>query len=81
MSIHINYEEQLLSIVRGLSDAQKQRVLEYAQVVSRPEGERGSDIIEHAKKLNFDKQFLQEMKEAIEEECETVEPFKDVSLV
>ncbi|MEL6526654.1 MAG: hypothetical protein AAFQ07_13190 [Chloroflexota bacterium] len=80
MSAQMTYEEQLLMVVRRLTDAQKQEVLAFAETVSRPPGESGDSIIAHVRELDFDKEFLSEMKISIEEECERIEPFEDVNL-
>lgn len=80
MSTQISYEEQILTIVRRLTDAQKKQVLAYAETVSRPPGEAGEAIVAHVQELNFDTEFLADMQRVIEEECESIEPFEDVDL-
>lgn len=76
----INYEQEILDIVRGLSDAQKQQALDYLRVLKRPQGEPGWKVVQHSRELAFDKGSLEEMQRAIDEACEMVEDFPEVDL-
>lgn len=67
-------EQQILEEVRKLTPEQQQRVLELArEITKRPPGERGADLVQRARAINFPKEDLEEIKRAIEEDLEVVE--------
>jgi mRNA-degrading endonuclease RelE of RelBE toxin-antitoxin system len=80
MAFNINYEEEVLKILKTLDDSEKKQVLDYLRVISKPQGESGKKLIEDIRKLNFDKESLREMQEAIDEACEVIEDFRDINL-
>lgn len=66
----VNYEQQILELVRTLSDDQKQQALDYLRVLKRPHGEPGWKVVQHTRELDFDLESLEEMEHAIEEAFE-----------
>ena len=80
MVLNVNYEEEILKILRTLDDRKKQEVLNYLRIIDSPKGELGKNLIEDSRNLNFDAVSLKEMEDAINEDCEIVEDFRDINL-
>lgn len=81
MVININYEEEILKIMKTLDDNTKKKVLNFVKTVSNhPQGELGQNLVKRSRELNFDQESLREMEAAIEEACEVIEDFKDINL-
>jgi hypothetical protein len=69
----ISYREAILEQLDRL-DADKQRqVLEFARGLARPKGEPGWQLVQHAREIQFPHEDLEEMRLAIEEECERID--------
>ena len=68
------YEQELLEQVNKLDDERQQRLLNYARLLNNvPDvrGETGKSLIASAGM--FGKQDLEEMKRAVEEDCERID--------
>jgi hypothetical protein len=76
----VNYEQEILELVRTLSDDQKQQALDYLRVLKRPKGELGWKVIQHSRELDFDLESLEQMERAIDEAFEVIEDFPEVNL-
>lgn len=72
-------EQEIIERVRKLDTEKQQRVLEFVRSLVLPQGISGEDLVARAHKINFDPVDLEEMKRAIEEGCERIEPEEDVS--
>lgn len=80
MMADISYEDEILASIRLLDEAGQRRVLEFIRGLSRPKGEPGWKIVQHARKINISSKDLDEMRQAIEEACEIIEDFPEVNL-
>jgi hypothetical protein len=76
----VNYEQEIIELVRTLSDDQKLATLDYLRSLKRPHGEPGWKIVQHIHELGFDIESLDEMERAIEEAFEEIEGFPEVDL-
>ncbi|HQE17185.1 MAG: hypothetical protein WBH90_12350 [Aggregatilineales bacterium] len=72
MMTNSTLEDQLIEQIRRMNREQQQQMLDYAQSLLRPRGLSGKEMIELARQLNFPKEDLEEMRAAIEEECERI---------
>lgn len=75
--------EELVDVVTRLPDEQQRRVLDYAraltaQAYTLPPGKPANDFL--AFRPSMPPEVAEEMRRAIEEDCETIEPDDDVSL-
>ncbi len=67
------FEQELMNIIRDLSSAQQQDVLNYARAVGgQPKGTPGSVLIERARTINWPKEDLEAMKAAMAD-CERID--------
>lgn len=81
MVLNINYEEEVLKILKSLDKTRKQRVLDFAKEVAKPpQGEPGASLVKRSSELNFDADSLREMEEAIEEAFNVIHEPKDINL-
>jgi hypothetical protein len=76
----VNYEDEIIEVIRTLSDNQKLAALDYLRSLKRPNGEPGWKIVQHIHEIGFDMESLEEMERAIEEAFEEVEGFPEVNL-
>lgn len=70
-------EQQILEQVRRLNDDQKRDALNYLKSLTDihpPRGTPAAEFIASALAANFDHQDLQEIMQAIEEDCERIDP-------
>jgi hypothetical protein len=63
-------KDQIIEVVERLGDAQRQRVLDFARRLTKPEGTLGRDLVRFAGAI--DPADLEVMSGAIEEGCEQV---------
>lgn len=79
----ISMEQEIITEVHKLSHEQQRQVLQYVQLLTashRPKGEPGWKMVQAAREINFPKEDLEEMAQAIEEWCERVDDFPEVDL-
>lgn len=74
----VSYEDEILEQIRRLDLEGQRRVLEFARSLGRPKGEPGWRIVQHAREINFPKDDLAEIQQAIEDFCEQVEDFPEI---
>lgn len=68
------YEQELLQVVKDLDRDQQKQVLNFARGLRRPPGTPGKLAIQYAKEIDFPKEDLAEIENAINE------AFKDKAL-
>jgi hypothetical protein len=76
-------EQEILNEVRKLDPEMQTHLLEIVRGLANParvRGEPGWRMVQHARELNFPKEDLAEMAQAIEEWCERVDDFPEVDL-
>ncbi len=69
----ISYKQEILELLDRLNTEQQRQVLEFVRDVQRPSGEPGPLLVRHAREIRFPHEDLEEMKRAIEEECERID--------
>ena len=69
----ISFEDEIIERVRKLDSEKQRKVLDYVRDLEQPKGEPGWKLAEHARSLGFSHEDLEEMKRAIEEDCETID--------
>jgi hypothetical protein len=75
------HEQQLLNEFRQLDSAGQQQVVEFARTLrTRPPGEPGWKIVEHALQIDWPSDDLEDMARATESLREQVDDFPEVSL-
>lgn len=67
-------EQEIIEQISKLDSEKQKRVLEFIRSLGLPKGISGEDLIARAHQVNFDSVDLEEMKQAIEESCERIEP-------
>lgn len=70
----LSVTQQILTQLERLTPEQQQQVLDFAQGLARPVGESGDELIRSAQGLDFSPEDLAEMAQAIEEDCENINP-------
>ncbi len=74
-------EQEILEWVSKLDAEKQRRVLEFVRSLGLPQGIPGDDFAARARQVNFDPADLEEMKQAIENGCERIEPVEgDIDL-
>jgi hypothetical protein len=68
----ITLEQEILDQVHGLSSEQQRQVLDFARSLRRPQGIPGKELLRFVGMISPDD--LEMMKQAIEEECEQIDP-------
>jgi len=63
----VNYEQEILDIVRTLSDVQKQQALDYLRVLKRPATVSGKEFLERTKDIQLSDGDAADMLTAIDE--------------
>jgi hypothetical protein len=71
-------EQEIISLVQRMDDVQRQQVLDYMHALTRPKGEPGWQVMQHAREIGFSTEDLREMENAIEEWCERIDDFPEV---
>ena len=66
----VNYEQEILELVRTLSDDQKQQALDYLRVFKRPKGTSGAEFLALTKDIYISDEDAAEMMAAINEAFE-----------
>jgi hypothetical protein len=67
------FEQELMDIIHRLSASQQKDVLNYARSMhGKPVGIPGAILVERVKALNWPKEDIEEMKQAIED-CERID--------
>jgi hypothetical protein len=69
----VSYESEILEELQRLNADQKRQVLDYMRSLNRPKGEPGWQLVQHAREIQFPHEDLEEMRIAIEEECERID--------
>ncbi len=72
-------EQEIIERISKLDAEKQKRVLEFVRSLGLPQGISGEDLIARAHQVNFDPVDLEEMKHAIEEGCERIEPEEGIS--
>ena len=68
MAININYEEEVLKIMKTLDDDTKKKVLNFAKTVSkRPKTVSGKEFIENTTHIRISDEDAADMMQAISE--------------
>jgi hypothetical protein len=73
-------ERELLEVVQGLTDDQKQTVLQYARTIKQPVGEPGWLFVERTRHIHIPAEDLEAMQKAIDEAFGQIEDFPEVDL-
>ena len=63
----ISYEQEILEQIRALNEEQQKEVLAFARTLKRPKGISGLEAIRIAEEINFPKEDLAEIAEAIKD--------------
>jgi hypothetical protein len=69
----VNYEQEIMAIVRTLSDEKKQEALDYLRVLKRPPTVSGKELLERTKDIRISDEDAAEMMAAIEEAFNVIE--------
>jgi hypothetical protein len=70
----ISYKQEILEQLDRLDTEQQRQVLAFMRSLSTPQGIPGWLFIERTKNLRIDLADLEIMKQAIEEDCERIDP-------
>lgn len=74
MVININYEEEVLSIMKTLDDITKKKVLNFVKTVSKhPKTVSGKEFVENTKHIRISDEDAAEMMQVISEAFDTVD--------
>ena len=63
----VNYEQEIIEVIRTLSDDQKQAALDYLRVLKRPKGTTGAEFLALTKDIRISDEDAAEMMAAIDE--------------
>jgi len=75
----ISYEREILEQIRDMSEEQQKEVLAFARGLKRPKGISGLEAIRIVEEINFPKEDLAEIAEAIKDLDEHVDD-EDIDL-
>jgi hypothetical protein len=75
----INYEQEIIELVRTLSDDQKQQMIDYLRILKRPETVSGKEFLERIKDIRISDNDAADMLTAIDEAFNVIEDI-EVSL-
>jgi hypothetical protein len=67
MMAAISYEQEILEQIRDMNEEQQKEVLAFVRSLRRPKGISGLEAIRIADEINFPKEDLAEIAEAIQE--------------
>ena len=74
MVLNVNYEEEVLKILRTLDDSKKQAVLDMAKSLSKhPPSISGKELLDRTKNIRLSDEDAQEMMQAIDEAFNSIE--------
>ena len=72
-------EQEIIDVIHSMTPEMQREALDRLRQMARPKGTPGWEAVQHAREIAFPKEDLKEIAQAIEEWCERIDDFPEVS--